>query len=152
MESVGEGVTSVAVGDHVIPLYTPECRECRFCKSDKTNLCVKIRATQGKGLMPDGTTRFSCRGQPVFHFMGVSCFSEYTVMPEISVAKINPGAPLNRVCLLGCGITTGLGAALKTAKVEKGSGANIFFSFLFLAQCAGAQWSPCLGWAEWACR
>ncbi len=124
MESVGAGVTSVAVGDHVIPLYTPECRECRFCKSSKTNLCVKIRATQGKGLMPDGTTRFSCRGKPVFHFMGVSCFSEYTVMPEISVAKINPAAPLNRVCLLGCGITTGIGAALKTAKVEPGSGAS----------------------------
>ncbi len=110
----------------MIPLYTPECRECRFCKSDKTNLCVKIRATQGKGLMPDGTTRFSCRGKPVYHFMGVSCFSEYTVMPEISVAKISKEAPLNRVCLLGCGITTGYGAALKTAKVEPGSVVAVF--------------------------
>ncbi len=122
VESVGEGVTSVAVGDHVIPLYTPECRECRFCLSKKTNLCVRIRATQGRGLMPDGTTRFSCNGKPVFHFMGVSCFSEFTVMPEISVAKINPNARLDRACLLGCGITTGFGAVLKTAQVEPESG------------------------------
>ncbi len=123
---MGEGVTSVAPGDHVIPLYTPECRECRFCKSNKTNLCVKIRATQGKGVMPDGTTRFSCRGKPIFHFMGVSCFAEYTVVCEISVAKINDAAPLNRACLLGCGITTGYGAALKTAKVEEGSVVAVF--------------------------
>jgi S-(hydroxymethyl)glutathione dehydrogenase/alcohol dehydrogenase len=126
VESVGEGVTSVAPGDHVIPLYTPECRECRFCKSNKTNLCVKIRATQGKGVMPDGTTRFSCRGKLIFHFMGVSCFAEYTVVCEISVAKINAAAPLNRACLLGCGITTGYGAALKTAKVEGGSVVAVF--------------------------
>jgi len=94
------------LGDHVIPLYIPECRECKFCKSGKTNLCSVIRETQGKGLMPDGTTRFSCKGQPIYHFMGCSTFSEYTVLPEISVAKIDEKAPLDKVCLLGCGITT----------------------------------------------
>lgn len=126
MESIGAGVTSVAVGDHVIPLYIPECRECRFCKSGKTNLCQKVRATQGKGLMPDGTSRFTCKGQTVYHFMGTSCFSEYTVVAEISCVKIDPSAPLNKVCLLGCGITTGYGAALNTAKVEEGSTVAVF--------------------------
>jgi len=121
VESVGEGVTSVVPGDHVIPLYTPQCYECKFCKSPKTNLCVKIRATQGQGLMPDGTSRFTCKGKPVFHFMGCSTFSEYTVCAEISVAKVNPVAPLDKICLLGCGISTGYGAALNTARVEPGS-------------------------------
>ncbi|PVD37604.1 hypothetical protein C0Q70_00200 [Pomacea canaliculata] len=121
VESVGEGVTSMEKGDFVIPLYIPQCYDCKFCKSPKTNLCGKIRTTQGKGVMPDGTTRFKCKGKDLFHFMGTSTFSEYTVCAEISVAKINPKAPLNRVCLLGCGISTGYGAALNTAKVEKGS-------------------------------
>lgn len=160
VESVGEGVTSVQVGDHVIPLYTPECRECKFCKSGKTNLCGKIRetqvkkkyvcrehipapfpdhikltdqkknthirVTQGRGLMPDGTSRFSCNGKPIFHYMGCSTFSEYTVVCEISVAKIAKEAPLEKVCLLGCGITTGYGAATKTAKVQKGDSVAVF--------------------------
>ncbi|ASJ97185.1 MULTISPECIES: S-(hydroxymethyl)glutathione dehydrogenase/class III alcohol dehydrogenase [Shewanella] len=126
VEAVGEGVTSVAVGDHVIPLYTPECGECKFCKSGKTNLCQKIRETQGKGLMPDGTTRFYKDGQPIFHYMGCSTFSEYTVLPEISLAKVNPEAPLEEVCLLGCGVTTGMGAVLNTAKVEPGASVAIF--------------------------
>ncbi|WP_211100239.1 S-(hydroxymethyl)glutathione dehydrogenase/class III alcohol dehydrogenase [Azospirillum halopraeferens] len=123
---VGPGVTSVAVGDHVIPLYTPECGTCKFCRSGKTNLCQAIRATQGKGLMPDGTTRFSVGGQPIFHYMGTSTFSEYTVLPEIAVAKINKAAPLEKVCLLGCGVTTGIGAVMNTAKVEPGSTVAIF--------------------------
>ena len=126
VEMVGEGVTSVAMGDHVIPLYTPECGECKFCLSGKTNLCQKIRATQGKGLMPDGTTRFYQNGQPVYHYMGCSTFSEYTVLPEISLAKVNPQAPLAEICLLGCGVTTGMGAVLKTAKVQKGDTVAIF--------------------------
>ncbi len=126
VESVGEGVTSVAVGDHVIPLYTPECGECKFCKSGKTNLCGKIRETQGKGLMPDGTTRFSKDGQPIYHYMGCSTFSEYTVLPEISLAKVNKDAPLEEVCLLGCGVTTGMGAVMNTAKVEEGATVAIF--------------------------
>ncbi|PVU91380.1 hypothetical protein BB561_004422 [Smittium simulii] len=126
VESVGEGVTSVAPGDHVIPLYTPECRECKFCKSGKTNLCQKIRATQGKGLMPDGTSRFSMNGQPIFHYMGTSTFSQYTVVAEISVAKIAPEAPLDKVCLLGCGIPTGFGAAINTANVQPGDTVAIF--------------------------
>ncbi len=123
---VGPGVTSVAVGDHVIPLYTPECGKCKFCLSGKTNLCQAIRATQGKGLMPDGTTRFSKNGKPIFHYMGTSTFSEYTVLPEISVAKISKDAPLDKVCLLGCGITTGIGAVLNTAKVTPGSTVAVF--------------------------
>lgn len=123
---VGEGVTSVSVGDHVIPLYTPECGQCKFCKSGKTNLCQAIRATQGQGLMPDHTTRFSINGTQLFHFMGTSTFSEYTVLPEIAVAKINKSAPLDKVCLLGCGITTGIGAVLHTAKVEPGSTVAVF--------------------------
>ena len=121
VEEVGAGVTSVKPGDHVIPLYTPECGECKFCTSGKTNLCQTIRATQGKGLMPDGTSRFSIKGKPILHYMGTSTFSEYTVLPEISLAKINPKAPLDKVCLLGCGITTGIGAVLNTAKVQPGS-------------------------------
>ncbi|HYH19204.1 MAG TPA: S-(hydroxymethyl)glutathione dehydrogenase/class III alcohol dehydrogenase [Azospirillum sp.] len=126
VEEVGPGVTSVQVGDHVIPLYTPECGTCKFCRSGKTNLCQAIRATQGKGLMPDGTTRFTCKGQPIFHYMGTSTFSEYTVLPEIAVAKINKAAPLEKVCLLGCGVTTGMGAVMNTAKVEPGSTVAVF--------------------------
>ncbi|MDF1765555.1 MAG: S-(hydroxymethyl)glutathione dehydrogenase/class III alcohol dehydrogenase [Gammaproteobacteria bacterium] len=126
VESIGEGVTSVAVGDHVIPLYTPECGECKFCLSGKTNLCQKIRATQGQGLMPDGTSRFTCNGESIFHYMGCSTFAEYTVLPEISLAKVNPSAPLNEVCLLGCGVTTGMGAVMNTAKVEAGATVAIF--------------------------
>lgn len=123
---VGPGVTSVAVGDHVIPLYTPECGKCKFCLSGKTNLCQAIRATQGQGLMPDGTSRFSQNGKMIHHYMGTSTFSEYTVLPEIAVAKINKAAPLDKVCLLGCGITTGIGAVLNTAKVEPGSTVAVF--------------------------
>jgi S-(hydroxymethyl)glutathione dehydrogenase / alcohol dehydrogenase len=126
VEQVGEGVTSVSVGDHVIPLYTPECRECKFCLSGKTNLCQKIRETQGKGLMPDGTTRFYKDGEPIYHYMGCSTFSEYTVLPEISLAKVNPSAPLEEVCLLGCGVTTGMGAVMNTAKVKEGDTVAIF--------------------------
>lgn len=126
VEQIGEGVTSVAVGDHVIPLYTPECGECEYCLSGKTNLCQKIRETQGKGLMPDGTTRFYKDGKPIFHYMGCSTFSEYTVLPEISLAKVNPEAPLEEVCLLGCGVTTGMGAVMNTAKVEEGATVAIF--------------------------
>ena len=123
---VGAGVTSVAVGDHVIPLYTPECRKCKFCLSGKTNLCQAIRATQGQGLMPDKTSRFSRAGQPIFHYMGTSTFSEYTVLPEIAVAKIRKDAPLDKVCLLACGITTGIGAVRNTAKVEPGATVAVF--------------------------
>ena len=123
---VGAGVTSVKPGDHVIPLYIPECGECKFCKSGRTNLCGAIRTTQGQGLMPDGTSRFSVGGKPILHYMGTSTFSEYTVLPEIAVAKINPAAPLDKVCLLGCGITTGIGAVLNTAKVRPGSSAAVF--------------------------
>jgi len=126
VEEVGTGVTSVKPGDHVIPLYTPECGKCKFCTSGKTNLCQAIRATQGKGLMPDGTSRFSINGKPVLHYMGTSTFSEYTVLPEIAVAKINPRAPLEKVCLLGCGITTGIGAVLNTAKVQPGASVAVF--------------------------
>jgi S-(hydroxymethyl)glutathione dehydrogenase / alcohol dehydrogenase len=126
VEALGEGVTSLKVGDHVIPLYTPECRECKFCLSGKTNLCQRIRETQGKGLMPDGTSRFSKDGKPIFHYMGTSTFAEYTVVPEISLAKVNPEAPLDKVCLLGCGVTTGIGAVLNTAKVEEGATVAVF--------------------------
>lgn len=121
VESVGEGVTEFQPGDHVVPLYIPQCGECKFCKSPKTNLCGKIRMTQGKGVMPDGTSRFTCKGKTVYHFMGCSTFSEYTVVADISLAKIDPKAPLDKVCLLGCGIPTGYGAALNTAKVEPNS-------------------------------
>ncbi|RUL71896.1 S-(hydroxymethyl)glutathione dehydrogenase/class III alcohol dehydrogenase [Dyella choica] len=123
---VGEGVSSLQPGDHVIPLYTAECGKCKFCLSGKTNLCQAVRATQGKGLMPDGTTRFSYRGQPIYHYMGTSTFSEYTVVPEISLAKIDMQAPLDKVCLLGCGVTTGIGAVHNTAKVEAGATVAVF--------------------------
>jgi S-(hydroxymethyl)glutathione dehydrogenase/alcohol dehydrogenase len=126
VEEVGEGVTSLAVGDHVIPLYTPECGQCKFCLSGKTNLCQAIRSTQGQGVMPDGTSRFSQNGKAIYHYMGTSTFAEYTVVPEIAVAKINKKAPLDKVCLLGCGITTGIGAVLNTAKVEAGSTVAVF--------------------------
>jgi S-(hydroxymethyl)glutathione dehydrogenase/alcohol dehydrogenase len=126
VREVGAGVTSLKPGDSVIPLYTPECGQCKFCRSGKTNLCQAIRATQGKGLMPDGTTRFSKNGKPILHYMGTSTFSEYTVLPEIALAKINPKAPLDKVCLLGCGITTGVGAVLNTAKVTPGSTVAVF--------------------------
>jgi len=140
VEAVGEGVTSLEVGDHVIPLYTAECRECKFCKSGKTNLCQAVRATQGKGLMPDGTTRFSYNGQPIYHYMGTSTFSEYTVVPEISLAKIPKEAPLDKVCLLGCGVTTGIGAVLNTAKVEPGATVAIFgLGGIGLAAILGAK-------------
>jgi S-(hydroxymethyl)glutathione dehydrogenase / alcohol dehydrogenase len=126
VEQIGKGVTTLEPGDHVIPLYTPECGQCDFCRSKKTNLCQKIRSTQGKGLMPDGTSRFSKNGTLIHHYMGTSTFAEYTVVPEIALAKINPQAPLNKVCLLGCGITTGIGAVLNTAKVEPGSTCAVF--------------------------
>ena len=126
VEAIGPQVTNLSVGDHVIPLYTPECGQCKFCMSGKTNLCQAIRNTQGQGVMPDGTSRFSSKGKTVYHFMGTSTFSEYTVLPEIAVAKINPKAPLDKVCLLGCGITTGIGAVLNTAKVEPGSTVAVF--------------------------
>ncbi len=126
VQAIGAGVTSVAVGDHVIPLYTPECGACKYCTSGKTNLCQAIRATQGKGLMPDGSSRFSLEGQAIFHYMGTSTFSEYTVLPEISLAKISKSAPLEKVCLLGCGVTTGIGAVMNTAKVTPGSTVAIF--------------------------
>lgn len=119
-------VTSVKIGDHVIPLYTPECRSCKFCTSGKTNLCSAIRLTQGKGLMPDGTSRFRCRGTPIFHYMGCSTFSQYTVLPEIAVAVIDSLAPMDKVCLLGCGIPTGYGAALYSAKVTPGSTVGVW--------------------------
>ncbi len=126
VEEVGAGVSSVKPGDHVIPLYTPECGECSFCLSGKTNLCQAIRVTQGQGVMPDGSSRFSLNGKTLYHYMGTSTFSEYSVMPEISVAKINPAAPLDKVCLLGCGITTGIGAVLNTARVEAGATVAVF--------------------------
>lgn len=123
---VGADVTSLQAGDHVIPLYVPECRACKFCISGKTNLCQAVRATQGRGLMPDGTSRFSKGGQTVYHYMGTSTFSEFTVVPEIALAKINQAAPLDEVCLLGCGVTTGIGAVLNTAKVMPGSTVAVF--------------------------
>lgn len=144
VESIGEGVTSVAVGDHVIPLYTPECGSCKFCNSGKTNLCSKIRATQGQGLMPDGTTRFYKDGKPIYHYMGCSTFSEYTVMPEIAVAKVNPQAPLDEVCLLGCGVTTGIGSVLNVAKVEAGATVAIFgLGGVGLSAIIGAGMAKC---------
>jgi S-(hydroxymethyl)glutathione dehydrogenase/alcohol dehydrogenase len=126
VEEVGRGVTSVAPGDHVIPLYIPECGQCQFCTSGRTNLCQAVRATQGQGLMPDGTSCFSHAGKRILHYMGTSTFSEYTVLPEIALAKINPAAPLDKVCLLGCGITTGIGAVLNTAKVRPGATVAVF--------------------------
>ncbi|WP_286221541.1 S-(hydroxymethyl)glutathione dehydrogenase/class III alcohol dehydrogenase [Marinobacter apostichopi] len=126
VEAVGPGVKDLEVGDHVIPLYTAECGECKFCTSGKTNLCGAVRATQGKGVMPDGSSRFSYNGEPLYHYMGCSTFSEYTVLPEVSLAKIPKEAPLDKVCLLGCGVTTGIGAVLNTAKVEEGATVAIF--------------------------
>jgi S-(hydroxymethyl)glutathione dehydrogenase/alcohol dehydrogenase len=126
VEEVGAGVKGLQAGDHVIPLYTPECGECSFCTSGKTNLCQAIRVTQGQGLMPDGTSRFSHGDKQIFHYMGTSTFSEYTVLPEIAVARISENAPLEKVCLLGCGITTGIGAVLNTAKVEPGATVAVF--------------------------
>src|SRR6201997_4335217 len=123
---VGPGVGTLKKGDHVIPLYTPECRQCKFCLSRKTNLCQAIRATQGKGLMPDGTSRFSFKGQQVLHYMGTSTFSNFTVLPEIAVAKIRSDAPFDKVCYIGCGVTTGIGAVINTAKVEEGAKAIVF--------------------------
>jgi len=123
---VGPGVTSVKKGDHVIPLYTPECRQCPSCLSRKTNLCTAIRATQGQGLMPDGTSRFSIGKDKIFHYMGCSTFSNFTVLPEIAVAKVNPDAPFDKICYIGCGVTTGIGAVINTAKVEIGATAAVF--------------------------
>ncbi|MDE2150057.1 MAG: S-(hydroxymethyl)glutathione dehydrogenase/class III alcohol dehydrogenase [Gammaproteobacteria bacterium] len=123
---VGPGVKSVKQGDHVIPLYTPECRECEYCTSGKTNLCQKIRATQGKGLMPDGSSRFSYKGKPVLHYMGCSTFANYTVLPEIAVAKVREDAPFDTICYIGCGVTTGIGAVIFTAKVELGANVVVF--------------------------
>jgi S-(hydroxymethyl)glutathione dehydrogenase/alcohol dehydrogenase len=122
----GPGVTSVKKGDHVIPLYTPECRQCKSCLSRKTNLCTAIRATQGKGMMPDGTSRFSLGGKPIHHYMGCSTFSNFTVLPEIAVAKIRSDAPFDKVCYIGCGVTTGIGAVINTAKVQAGANAVVF--------------------------
>ena len=126
VEEVGSEVKGLVPGDHVIPLYTPECGACNFCTSGKTNLCQAIRVTQGQGLMPDGTSRFAHHGRMLHHYMGTSTFAEYTVLPEIAVAKVNPAAPLDKVCLLGCGITTGIGAVLNTAKVEPGATVAVF--------------------------
>ncbi|PIA15201.1 alcohol dehydrogenase, class III [Coemansia reversa NRRL 1564] len=126
VESVGEGVASVKAGDHVVPLYTPECKQCKFCKSGKTNLCSVIRETQGRGEMPDGTVRFTCKGKPIYHYMGTSTFSEYTVVSEISCAKVDNSGRLDRLCLLGCGIPTGWGAVNYTAKVEEGAVVAVF--------------------------
>ena len=122
----GPGVSSVAVGDHVIPLYTPECRECKFCTSGKTNLCGAIRETQGRGVMPDGTSRFARGSETILHYMGTSTFSNYTVVPEIALAKIRPDAPFDKVCYIGCGVTTGIGAVMNTAKVEAGANVAVF--------------------------
>ncbi|RCH97320.1 S-(hydroxymethyl)glutathione dehydrogenase [Rhizopus azygosporus] len=126
VESVGEGVTDVAPGDHVIPLYTAECRKCKFCTSGKTNLCGSVRATQGRGLMPDETIRFTCKGKPIYHYMGTSTFSEYTVVADVSVVKVDPKPSLEKLCLLGCGITTGYGAATKTVKVGENDSVAVF--------------------------
>jgi S-(hydroxymethyl)glutathione dehydrogenase / alcohol dehydrogenase len=126
VREIGAGVTSVKVGDHVIPLYTPECRECKSCLSRKTNLCTKIRATQGKGVMPDGTSRFSYKGQTIYHYMGCSTFSNYTVLPEIAVAKVREDAPFDSTCYIGCGVTTGVGAVVFSAKVEPGANCVVF--------------------------
>jgi len=126
VREVGSGVSSLSPGDHVIPLYTAECGTCKFCTSGKTNLCQAVRATQGKGVMPDGSSRFSVKGQMLHHYMGTSTFSQYTVLPEVSLAKVSKSAPLDKICLLGCGVTTGIGAVLNTAKVEAGSTVAVF--------------------------
>ena len=140
VEALGAGVTSLEVGDHVIPLYTAECGTCKFCTSGKTNLCQAVRETQGKGLMPDGTSRFSYKGEPIYHYMGTSTFSEYTVVAEVSLAKVPKDAPLEKICLLGCGVTTGIGAVLNTAKVEEGATVAIFgLGGIGLAAIIGAK-------------
>ena len=126
VREVGPGVTSLKEGDHVIPLYTPECRECEYCLNPKTNLCQAIRSTQGQGLMPDGTSRFSLNGKPIFHYMGCSTFSNYSVLPEIALAKVNKDAPFDKICYVGCGVTTGIGAVINTAKAEPGCNAVVF--------------------------
>ena len=142
---VGRGVTSLKQGDHVIPLYTPECRQCEYCLSRKTNLCVAIRATQGRGVMPDGTSRFSCNGEPIYHYMGTSTFANYTVLPEIALAKIREDAPFDKVCYIGCGVTTGIGAVINTAKAEPGARVVVFglggigLNVLQGARLAGAE-------------
>ena len=123
---VGPGVRSLSKGDHVIPLYTPECRECEYCLSRKTNLCQKIRVTQGRGLMPDGTSRFSFKGKPLLHYMGTSTFANFTVLPEIALAKVRPDAPFDKICYIGCGVTTGIGAVIYTAKVQPGDNVVVF--------------------------
>jgi len=140
VESVGEGVVKFKAGDHCIPLYIPQCYDCKFCLSKKTNLCGKIRLTQGKGVMPDGTSRFSCKGQTIYHFMGCSTFAEYTVVSEISLCKVDEKAPLEKVCLLGCGISTGYGAVINTAQVEAGSNVAIWgLGAVGLAVAMGAK-------------
>jgi len=126
VREIGAGVTSVKVGDHVIPLYTPECRQCKTCLSQRSNLCTAIRATQGQGVMPDGTSRFSCEGGEVFHYMGCSTFSNFTVLPEIAVAKVREDAPFDKICYIGCGVTTGIGAVVHTAKVWPGANVAVF--------------------------
>ena len=142
---IGPGVTSLVEGDHVIPLYTPECRQCEYCLSRKTNLCVAIRATQGRGVMPDGTSRFSCAGETIHHYMGTSTFSNFTVLPEIALAKIRKDAPFEKVCYIGCGVTTGIGAVINTAKVEPGARVVVFglggigLNVLQGARLAGAE-------------
>jgi len=144
VREIGKGVTSVEVGDHVIPLYTPECRSCKSCLSGKTNLCTRIRATQGKGLMPDGTSRFSYKGQTIYHYMGCSTFSNFTVLPEIAVANIRKDAPFDKSCYIGCGVTTGVGAVTNTAKVQAGDNVIVFglggigLNVLQAAQMVGA--------------
>lgn len=141
-------MTSVAPGDHVIPLYTAECGECLFCKSGKTNLCISVRATQGKGVMPDGTTRFSYKGQPIHHYMGCSTFSEYTVVAEVSLAKINSASNPEHVCLLGCGVTTGIGAVHNTAKVQPGDTVAVFgLGGIGLAVIQGARQARLAGFS-----
>ena len=126
VREVGPGVTSLEPGDHVIPLYTPECRECEYCLHPKTNLCQSIRTTQGQGVMPDGTSRFSLNGKPILHYMGTSTFANFTVLPEISLAKVNKAAPFDKICYIGCGVTTGIGAVINTAKAEPGCKAVVF--------------------------
>lgn len=144
VESIGPGVNTLCPGDLVIPLYIPECRSCKFCKSGKTNLCSVMRTTQGRGVMPDGTTRFRCNGREIYHFMGCSTFSEYTVLPEIAVAKIRDDAPVDKACLLGCGVTTGYGAAINTAKVDSGSSVILLqFDLILILGCCfriGRSW------------
>ncbi|OCF32075.1 S-(hydroxymethyl)glutathione dehydrogenase [Kwoniella heveanensis BCC8398] len=139
VESVGEGVDNVKVGDHVVPLYTAECRECKFCKSGKTNLCGRVRSTQGKGVMPDGTSRFKCKGKDILHFMGTSTFSQYTVVSKFSVVAVNPKAPLEKACLLGCGITTGYGSATKTPGIEDSNVAVFGIGCVGLSIIQGAK-------------